>query len=137
MNKGRYIIGSLAVFVYLFLAEGIFHTYIMGDFYQQSQDLLRGEAGAGDFIIWMILGFLILAFGFCYIFTKGYENKGMGEGVRFGLYVGITFSVSASLINYAVFPYPTSWVVGWIIGYPIMMMLAGAIIATIYKPNSA
>lgn len=137
MNRGRYVIGSLAVFVYLFLIEWVFHSYVMGSYYEQNMSLLRGADAGGGFFVWMIFGFLILAFGFCYIFIKGYENKGIGEGVRFGLYVAITFSVSESLINYAVFPYPASWVVGWIIGYPVIMMLAGAIIAMVYKPKTA
>ena len=137
MNTGRYLIGSLVVFVYLFLIEWVFHSFIMGSYYEQSIELLRSEETGSSYFFWMIAGFLILAFGFCYIFLKGYENKGICEGMRFGLYVGITFSVSTSLINYAVFPYPGSWVIGWVIGETIILVLAGAIMAILYKPKVA
>ncbi|MFQ5606882.1 MAG: hypothetical protein ACE5GA_02965, partial [Candidatus Zixiibacteriota bacterium] len=101
MNTSRYIWGSVAVFLYLFLIEFVFHGVIMSDTYQQSAHLLRPEAESSALMIWMALGFLILAFGFCYIFTIGYKGKGIIEGVRYGLYVGIAFSVSTNLINYA------------------------------------
>ena len=116
MNVQRYFIGSNVVFVFLFIVEWIFHGLIMDGFYDEARHLLRPETEGGSCMIWMIIGFLLMAFGFCFIFTKGYENKGIGEGIRFGLYVAIAFSVSASLMSFAAFPYPTSWVIGWIIG---------------------
>ncbi len=137
MNVQRYLIGSIVVFVFIFLAEFVFHALILDSFYNEARYLLRPETEAGGFMIWMALGILLMAFGFCFIFIKGYQNKGIGEGLRFGLYVGVTFAVSASLINYAVFPFPTSWVIGWIIGEPIIMIISGIIIAAIYKPIQA
>ncbi len=137
MNVQRYLIGSIVVFIFIFLAEWIFHGLIMNSFYDQAKQLMRPETGSAACIIWMIIGFLLMAFGFCFIFTKGYENKGIGEGIRFGLYVAITFSVSASLIGYSVYPYPVSWVIGWIIGEPIIAIISGILIAAIYKPKAA
>ena len=137
MNVPRYILGSVIVFVYIFLAEYLFHSLIMKDWYEQAAHLLRSTAEGSGYANWMIIGFLILSFGFCFIFVKGYENKGIGEGFRFGLYVGLTFSVSASMINYAVFPLPFSWLVGWLVGYPIIMIIAGILIAAIYRPKVA
>jgi hypothetical protein len=137
MNIQRYFIGSFVVFLFIFAAEFIFHGQIMEGFYQEAMNLLRPEAEAMAYFPSMIAGFLVLSFGFCYVFTKGFENKGIGEGARFGFWVGITFSVSTSLINYAIFPWPTSWIVGWIIGEPIILMIAGVIFAAIYRPRVA
>ncbi len=134
MNVNRYIVGSLVVFVYLMIIEWFFHSVIMRGMYQEGLSLFRSRADAGSFAIWMILGFLVLAFGFCYIFTKGYENKGIGEGIRYGLYVAFAFSISSVLGNYSVFPYPVAWAVAWIIGYLIIMVLAGLIFSLIYRP---
>ena len=78
-----------------------------------------------------------MAFGFCYVFTKGYENKGVGEGFRYGLYVAVAFMISTILINYSAFPWPAKWIIAWIIGYVIIMILAGIIFAAIYKPSSS
>ena len=136
MNIGRYALGSIVVFVFFVVIEWIFHGAIMRGWYDQNPELLRPDAG-GIYMFWMLLGFLILAFGYCFIFTKGYENKGIGEGFRYGLYIGVTFSVSASLIEFSVFPFPAKWIIGWIIGYVIIMILAGMIFAAIYRPRIA
>ena len=135
MNTQRYVTGSLAVFLFLFLVEGLFHGVIMADTYAANSELLRPEADANSYFIFMILGFLVFAFGFSFIFIKGYQGRGIMEGVRFGLYTALTFSVGTSLINFAVYPYPASWLIAWIIAYPIIMMGAGAVIALVYKPK--
>jgi hypothetical protein len=136
MNTGRYILGSLVVAVYLYIAEWILHGVILSKWYNENLQLFRPEAETGIYLIWMLIGMLILAFGFCYIFLKGYENKGIGEGFRYGLYVAIAFSISNSLIEFSVFPYPISWMIGWIIGYTVMLILAGIIFAAIYRPKT-
>ncbi|UCD17817.1 MAG: hypothetical protein JSV44_02630 [Candidatus Zixiibacteriota bacterium] len=137
MNGKRYLVGSIVIFVYIFIIEWLFHGLLMRGWYNEHLELLRPEAEAGAFFIWMILGLLLFAFGFCFIFIKGYENKGIGEGFRYGLYVGLAFAVSTSLIEYSVFPYPGTWVIGWIIGYLIIMILAGMIFSAIYRPRPA
>ena len=137
MYVSRYVWGSIVVFVYLVLVEWLFHGVIMSGFYNDAIQLLRPETEASGYTIWMLLGFLILAFGFSFIYTKGYEGKGLVEGLRYGLYVGFAFSVSSSLIFYAVFPFPASWIIGWIIGDLVIMIIAGLILAAIYKPRPA
>ena len=134
MNVKRYVLGSFAVFLVIFLAEFLFHGMIMVDSYNQYLELLRPESESFSYMPFMSLGFLILAFGFSYIFVQGYEGKGVGEGVRFGLFVGIAFGISSNLINYAVFPWPSAWIVAWIAGETVIMMLAGAVLALVYKP---
>lgn len=137
MNVGRYLLGSIVVFVFLVVSGWIFHGVIMSGWYKLSLELHRPDAYSGIYLFWLLIGFLILAFGYCFIFTKGYENKGICEGFRYGLYIGVTFSVSASLIEFSVFPFPTSWIIGWIIGYIIIMILAGIIFSAIYRPRIA
>ena len=133
MNTGRYVIGSIAVFVFFFLYEWLFHGIILNSWYQEGLDLVRPEQQMAAFTAWMVVGFLVLAFGFCYIFLKGYEGKGIGEGVRYGIYVAFAFGISTYLINYAVFPHPGQWVLAWIVGNIIMMMGGGGLFAAIYK----
>ncbi len=135
MNAGRYVLGSVVVALYFYLYEWLLHGIIMSKSYNEQMSLFRPDAESGIFLFWMLLGLVIMAFGFCFIFLKGYENKGIGEGFRYGLYVGLAFAVTNVLIEYSVFPFPGSWVISWIIGYMIMMILAGIIFAAIYKPK--
>ena len=135
MNAGRYVLGSVVVALYFYLYEWLLHGIIMSKSYNEQMGLFRPDIESGIFLFWMLLGLVIMAFGFCFIFLKGYENKGIGEGFRYGLYVGLAFAVTNVLIEYSVFPFPGSWVISWIIGYMIMMILAGIIFAAIYKPK--
>lgn len=137
MNVKRFILGSLAVFVFVYVAEFVLHGVIMADSYQAHIELLRPEGEQMAYMPFMALGFLILAFGFSFIFINGYEGKGVAEGLRFGLYAAIAFGVSTHLINYTVFPLPKNWIVAWIVGESVILMLAGALIALIYKPKGA
>ncbi len=137
MNTKRFVLGSFAVFVFFFLYEWLVHGVILAGWYQEGLNLLRPESQMSAFAAWMILGHLILAFGFCLVFLKGYEGKGVSEGVRYGIYVAFAFGISTYLVNYAVFPHPGPWVLAWIIGTIVQMMVGGAIIAAIYKPKPA
>lgn len=137
MNTKRWIVGSLIVWVAMFLLEYLFHGLWLMTEYESIANLTRAEADMETFFVWILLAELIVAFGFCYIFTKGYEGKGIIEGVRYGLAIGLTFGVGGAIMDYAVFPYPESLVVKWCIGYPIEMMILGAVFACYYKPKPA
>jgi len=86
--------------------------------------------------IWLVLGQLVISVMFCFIFLKGYENKGVMEGVRYGGLISLLF-IGPNLIFYAVQPLPLNLIVYWSIGGLIEVMIAGAILALIYQPATA
>ncbi len=135
MNTNRYFIGSIVVFVFIVLYQLLLHNVVLAGMYEKAAHLMR-DGGTAQFI-WLLIAFLIMAFGFCYIFTKGYENKGIGEGIRYGLIIAVTFCITGSLIQYAVYPIPASWAIGWIIGSVIQWIIAGILVAAIYRPSPA
>ena len=133
MNIKRYIIGSIAVFIFLFLAEGVFHGIIMEPNYSNHMDLQRAPDGQESRMGYMASGFLVMAFGFCYIFIQGYKGTGIMEGVRYGLYASRAFGLSTKLINHTVFPWPADWIWLGTLGEGIIFIAAGALIAALYK----
>ncbi|HUV29726.1 MAG TPA: hypothetical protein VMY05_01355 [Acidobacteriota bacterium] len=136
MNASRYVIGSIVVWVFIFLFEYLLHAVVLEGYYQDIAHLLRTTMG-GEFFLWVLISEFLLSFGFCYIFIKGRENRGLAEGFRFGLLIGITFGVSSTLAHYAVYPMTGKLAAGLVIGYPVEMILAGLIIAAIYRPKAA
>jgi hypothetical protein len=134
MNIKRYVVVAIVVWVALFILEYILHGVVLTGFYRDIEHTLRPANSMPAFFAWVLLGEVILAFGFCYIFVKGYENRGIAEGVRYGLLIGITFGVSTTLINYAVHPIPGGMAVALIVGYAVEMGILGIIAAAIYKP---
>ena len=134
MNVKRYVVAAIVVWVALFILEYILHGVVLTGFYRDIESTLRPANSMPEFFVWVLLGELILAFGFCYIFIKGFENRGLAEGVRYGLLFGLTFGVSTTLINYAVHPIPGGMAAALIVGYAVEMGILGTIAAAIYKP---
>ena len=137
MNKKRYLVGSIVTWVFIFVYEMIFHGVIMKGPYQQIANLMRPEEAMMALFFWMILAQLIMAFGFCYVFIKGYENRGIAEGFRYGLIIWVAFGISSLLIEYVVYPIPARFIVIWAIGYFVELVVSGLIIAAIYRPRAA
>ena len=130
MNIKRFILASLAVFVFIFIYEWLFHGLLLKDMYTATASLWRPQ---GQCIFpAMLAGQILFPLIFTFIFTKGYENKGLAEGARYGLLIGLLF-VPNHLIFYAVQPLPLNLVAAWIIGGLAEMILAGMILAAVYR----
>ena len=133
MNLKRYVLASLAVFAFIFVFEWVFHGNLLSDFYAQSPNLWRAKE---DCVMpAMFLGQLLFPFVFTFIFIKGFENKGIGEGIRYGTLIWLLF-IPNNLIFYAVMPLSFTLVGLWVLGSLIEMVISGAIVATIYRPKA-
>lgn len=133
MNVQRFIFASAVVFVFIAIYEWVFHGILLHDMYTQTASLWRTEAEMQSKFHWLLLGQLFLAIMFCFIFTKGYENKGLAEGLRYGILIGLLF-IGNNLIMYAVQPFPTKLVISWIVGGIVEGAIAGLILAAVYRP---
>ncbi|HCU25762.1 MAG TPA: hypothetical protein DF383_12160 [Deltaproteobacteria bacterium] len=81
----------------------------------------------------MALAQALFALIFCYIFTKGYQNRGIPEGLRYGFLIALLF-IPANLIFYVVQPLPRALIIAWCIGGSVEIILAGGILAALYRP---
>jgi hypothetical protein len=84
-------------------------------------------------IMW--LGYLIMAPLFTYLFSKGVEEgKGMaGQGLRFGLWIGIFIGAPMSLGWYVVLPIPGILVFYWFAAGLVESLAAGLTVGLIYR----
>ena len=82
---------------------------------------------------------LFFAFFFTFIFSKGYEGKGLMEGLRYGLYVSLMMNVQAAYMTYATMPVPYMLALKWFLYGTVQYLIYGAILAMIYgtKPAGA
>ena len=131
MNVKRFIIASIAVFIVIQAVDWLVHGVLLSGWYREVKGVWRPEMMD---IMWvMMLGSLFYSFMFVFIFTKGYEGKGLLEGVRYGLLIGLLVFVSGMLGQYVMYPVPLGMAAVWI-GYGVVeMMIAGAITAAIYR----
>jgi hypothetical protein len=90
-----------------------------------------------DSMVWMMfLSSALYLLLFCYIFTKGYEGKGMAEGVRFGLLMGLFMAIPMSIDQYVIYPLTSNLAMIWFVGGVVSFVIVGAIFAAIYKPSA-
>ena len=135
MNVKRYIAASLAVFVAGVVLDYVIQAVILKSAYEATQSVWRPDVASKAWII--VLVDLIIAFPFTYIFVKGYEGKGMLEGVRFGAIVGILIGLPMSYGMYAVLPIPHSLALQWFLYGLIEVILMGITAAAVYRPKRA
>jgi len=109
----------------------IIHGPLLGSIYESTQSVWRPDMMDKMWIIHVTT--VIFSFLFVYIFTKGYENKGIVEGLRFGLIIGLLMNVVGMFNQYAVYPIPFNLAIQWFIYGIIQYVVIGAVAASIYR----
>lgn len=138
MNTKRLFIAMIVVFVALVVLELLLHGVILASIYEQTAELWRPEAEMNKYMWLLYPGYAVLAILFCYIYSKGYEGKdGIGEGLRYGLIIGLLMQVPRAIGTYATMPYPGNLVVYWLIGGLIESLILGLLVGVIYKGKPA
>ncbi|MBL4647860.1 MAG: hypothetical protein JKY13_02730 [Gammaproteobacteria bacterium] len=133
MNKPKFILSYCAVFVFIFFFEWLFHGVMLNDIYMSTASLWRTPEAMHSRFLWMLLGDALLAIFFCAIFLQGYKNKGIMEGVRYGLLIGLLFA-PMHIMMYVVLPISPLLMVYWLMGSFVEFIIAGIITAAIYRP---
>ncbi|PKL40097.1 MAG: hypothetical protein CVV44_07740 [Spirochaetae bacterium HGW-Spirochaetae-1] len=135
MNWKRLIISTLAVFLAFQAMDYFIHNVILMSAYEATTKLWRPEMM--DLMWIMILTGIFLSFMFVFIFVKGYEGRGLAEGLRYGLVIGLFMNVPAAFNQYVVYPLPFSLSMQWLVYGMAEFIVAGVIVAAVYRPVNA
>lgn len=135
MDKKRWILTAIVVFVVVSALEWFFHSVCLGGIYSLTSYLWRPEAEMTKLLPYGLVANLIVSFILVYIYHKGYEGKGsrLAEGLRFGLIIGLFTAIPMSVWSYVVFPMAFVFPAAWFAIGMIEMLVAGAIIGLLYK----
>jgi hypothetical protein len=134
MNKNRLVLACIAVFVFVFGYEWVFHGILLKDAYAKTANLWRPDPEMQGYFGWLLLGQFILAVTFCLIYAvRSGSHYHLGTGVGYGFLIGL-MRAGLGCITYAVQPVPGSLIGSWFVGGLIEVMLAGAILGAIYRP---
>jgi len=135
MNVKRCLLASVAVFVTGMVLDQLIHNVILRATYESLKHLWRPDM---DSLMWIrpVIG-VIWSFLFTYIFVKGYEGKGIMEGVRFGAVIGLFTSIPMAYGTYIIIAIPYSLAFQWFVYGLIENILIGIVVAAVYKPASA
>ncbi len=131
MHK-KVIPGFIVVYIVMSLTNSVIRNVLLKDTYMQlvQTGLMRGEE-AGTMWIYFVTA-LVVSFFFTLIFSKGYNGSGVGEGVRYGLYVGLLMATPFAYDSYASYPLPYHLVLQWFLYTTIMYVILGVIVAAVF-----
>jgi hypothetical protein len=132
MNWKRLLPAALAVFVAVQASDFALNTLFMKSANEQLKSLWRPDMASKMWLMYVFgaLGALL----FTYIFVKGREGKGLAEGIRFGLIMWLFIIVPMNVAWWVMLPIPQFVLVRWILFGLLEMLVAGILVATIYKP---
>ena len=136
MNNKTFWIGLVVVFVIMQAIGYAVHEVWLAETYAGLASVFRAEADMMGMMWLMMVASILSLFLFCYIFTKGYEGKGIAEGARYGLYMGLFLSLPMAIDQYVVYPLPSNLAVCWFVAGVVSFVIAGSVFAAIYKPSS-
>ena len=139
MNTKKFLIAFVVVFVLLEITNYLIHGVILSSTYAEEgvKQVFRSmeEMQSKMWIMWV--ADLVWSFFFVFIFVKGYQNKGIMEGIRYGVYIGIFVSFVFAYQSFAMLPLPYSLTFEWFITGLIQCIILGIVAAVIYKPKEA
>jgi hypothetical protein len=129
MNKKVWI-GFGVVFVVLSILDSIVNGVLLRSAYESTHQLWRSEA---DMKIWLFfVVYAFQAFFLSLLFSKGYEGKGVAEGARFGLYVGLLFAIPMAYGSYGAMPIPYSLALQWFFYGLVEFEIIGIVLALVF-----
>ena len=133
----KLLVGSVAVFVTLEVLDYLIHGVLLDATYKSLSALWRPDMASKMWIIHVVA--VIGAFFFTFIFSKGFENKGIGEGLRYGFYIGFWMSTGFAYGSYAMIAIPYSLALQWFLYGLVEYMIAGVVLALVFgsKPKEA
>jgi hypothetical protein len=132
MNWQKLSFSLIIVFIVHEVLNFLIHGLILSGIYEVMTTTWRPDM---DQWMWvMYIGDLIFAFFFVFIFAKGYEGKGLMEGVRFGLIVSGIVIIPGMLAQFSVYNVTFTLTIYWIIFGIIQLVIDGIVASLIYKP---
>ena len=85
MNIKRFVIASIVVIIVIQAVDWLVHGVLLSGWYAEIKGVWRPDMMN---LMWVqVLATLFFSFMFVFIFTRGYEGKGIPEGIRYGLYI--------------------------------------------------
>jgi len=111
-NIPRYLLSVFAGFIFIFISDYGIHQNLLMGLYEQTTQFWRSPETMMDFFPLMLGAQFLMAAITAYIFTRNCEDKGIMEGVRFGIPLGLLFALMMSM-SYVWMPIPLALAGGW------------------------
>ncbi len=112
VNISRFLLTAIVGFAFVFSFDFLIHQNLLIGYYEQTMNLWRPPAEMQSFMPYMFAYQALLVVIVEFIYTRNHDGKGITEGLRFGLQIGILLA----LLNAAAYiwmPLPKELALGW------------------------
>ena len=132
-NMGKKLwVGFIASFIVMMVTNFLIHEVLLGSLYR-SPSMAGMMRPVGESLLWIhFVTAAVASFFFTLIYSKGNEGKGIGEGVRYGFYIGMLMSIPMAYDTYAEMPIPYALALQWFCYGVIQYILMGIAVAMVF-----
>jgi hypothetical protein len=132
MNKKIWI-GFIVVYILTEVLDYLINGVFLGPIYEWlARDVPGLYRPEGMKVYIFFISHIFFSFFFVYIFSKGYEGKGIIEGARYGFYIALMVVLPAAYAEYAMHPIPYSFALKWFLLGAAEYIVAGAVLALLF-----
>src|SRR5947208_2932589 len=89
MNFNRYLIATLALFVFIFAYQMLVNGFVLSEMYEVTKGVWRTYIEMKGNMTLSICFQLATAIWLSFVFSQLYKVGGIENGLRFGLYIGV------------------------------------------------
>ena len=139
MNQKKCWLSVIAVVGVLFVTDFVIHGILLKGAYEATASLWRPMEVMHSMMWTMWVIYIVNGMVLPYIYSKGFEagKSPVGQGLRFGLVIGLLMATGMSLGTYFMIAIPVSLAVSWFVGGMVQYALVGLALGAIYKPTPA
>ena len=135
MNLARVAMAAVVAWVVYLAVSFVVHTMVLRSLYLEHLSAMRPEAQQNAILPIGFMFALVGFFAFAYAYAKGYEGgRGVQEGLRFGVLVGILICCFRVIWDHMVWPVSLQLTVAWMVEYIVEFAIYGSVVGAIYKP---
>jgi hypothetical protein len=133
----KLVIASVATFVILMATNYLVHSIWLMPDYDAIPLSHRSPWGIQHRFWALVVGQVFFSVMFAYIYTRGRENKAwIEQGIRYGILMALVTVVPTSLSEYTVYIIPYRLAIKWMVAGGIQLVLAGLVVAAIFKDGA-
>lgn len=132
MNFRRYLLSTVALFVFIFVYEVLVHAILLGDLYASTASVWRNFEEM-EAITPLAMGFqLALSAWTAFVFSQVFPTGGIKNGLTFGLFFGV-FAGILTASWYLWLNVPVKFATIWLLNGIAEGMGGGLILGLIYR----
>lgn len=135
MKWKKFLLSLLIVWGVLEVTSYLVHmVFLKSEYLSESlKTVLRpaGQLGANMWLIW--LADLVWSIFLILIFLKGFRRKGIADGIKYGVYIGVFCGFVNSFKTYALCPFPYIVIFYQFFFFFIQSVLLGIILWYLYR----